>query len=78
MHLQLKYINILINILLGAAWAIAFYGLVLGFVATPGNIFLKFLNALLYSTFGLFLVLLLEAIYILFKMYALQLKNSLE
>jgi hypothetical protein len=63
MHLTPKYINIIINILLGAAWATALYGFFYGFFYTNSNIFFKVVSGLIHSTLGLFLVLVLEVVY---------------
>ena len=78
MHLSPRYLNILINILLGAAWAVALYGFVSGFTSLSTNIFLKFLNGLFHACVGLFLVLLLEAIYTIFKIREDQLNEQKE
>ena len=66
MHLKPKYINIIINILLGVAWAFVLYGLIYGFLSTSGNLFVKISSALIHSIFGLGLVLIIELIYRLF------------
>ena len=76
MHLKPRFLNILINILLGAAWAVAFYGFLSGFLLTNSNIFIKLLNAILHASIGLFAVLLLEAIYTIFKIREHQIKQS--
>jgi len=66
MHLKPKYINIIINILLGAAWATALYGLIYGFFSTHSTIFVKIISAIIHSMIGLFFVVILELIYRLF------------
>jgi len=76
MHLSFKYINILINILLGTAWAVVFYGFFSGFSSVAGNFFLKLISAFIHASVGLFLVLLLEAIYTIFKIYEKQLHED--
>ena len=78
MHLSPRFLNILINILLGAAWAVALYGFISGFTSLHANIFFKFLNAFFHACAGLFLVLLLEAIYTVFKIREEQLKEQKE
>ncbi len=78
MHLRPRYLNILINMLLGAAWAVALYGFITGFSSVSANIFIKFFNALLHSLVGLFFVLLLEAIYTIFKIREHQIKEKRE
>jgi len=76
MHLTPKYINIIINILLGAAWAATFYSFVYGFTSTNANILIKFLNGTVHMFFGLFLVLIVELIYLQFKKYEEQKKTN--
>jgi len=71
MHLKPKYINIIINILLGAAWATALYGFFYGFLYTNSNIFFKLIGGLIHSVMGLFLVLVIELIYRLFMNHEL-------
>ncbi len=66
MHLKPKYINIIINILLGAAWATALYGFFYGLLYTNANIFFKIVSALIHFVVGLFLVLVIELVYRLF------------
>ncbi len=78
MHLRPRYINILISILLGAAWAFALYGFVTGFTSISANIFVKLFSAFLHSLVGLFFVLLLEAIYTIFKIREHQIKKKQE
>jgi len=68
MHLNSKYLNTLINIFLGVAWATAFYLLFYGFMVFNGAFFLKILNGILHFVFGLFFVLIVELIYNFFKM----------
>ena len=63
MHLKPKYINIIINILLGAGWASALYGLFYGFFLVNSNIFIKLISGLIHSMFGLIFVLIIEVIY---------------
>jgi hypothetical protein len=67
MHLTPRYINIFLNILLGVAWAIALFGFFYGFGAVHSNLLLKIINAFMHSLIGLFFVLVLEAIYYIFK-----------
>ena len=69
MHLSPKYINIIINILLGAAWAASFFGLISGIFSINGNIFVKLANGIIHFGFGLLFVLLIELIYLQFKKY---------
>ncbi len=78
MHLSPRFLNILINILLGAAWAVALYGFISGFTSLHTNIFFKFLNGFFHACAGFFLVLLLEAIYTVFKIREDQLKELKE
>ena len=66
MHLKPKYINIIINILLGAAWATALYGFFYGFIYTNSNIFFKIVSGFIHSVVGLIFVLIIELIYRLF------------
>ncbi len=77
MHLKSKYINIILNILLGAAWAAVLYGFFFGFFSTYSNIFIKLLSGIVHAIFGLFLVLLVEALYRYFKNHEI-LKEQLE
>jgi hypothetical protein len=63
MHLKPKYINIILNALLGASWAFTFYALLYGFFSIEANFFVKLINALIYAMAGLLLVLVLEVIY---------------
>ncbi len=77
MYLKDNYINIILNILLGAAWAAVLYGFFSGFNSLDANIFIKLINALIYSMFGLFLVLLVEVVYRFFKNHEI-LKKQLE
>jgi hypothetical protein len=67
MHLTPRYINILLNILLGVAWAIALFGFFYGFESAHSNFFFRLLNGAIHSLIGLFVVLVLEAIYYIFK-----------
>ncbi len=69
MHLSPRYINIIINILLGAAWAASFYGLLNGFFSINGNLFVRFANGIIHFGLGLIFVLLVELIYLQFKRY---------
>lgn len=78
MHLSPKYLNILINMLLGTAWAVVFYGFYSGFVSVSANFLIKLLNAFVHASVGLFFVLLLEAIYTLFKIYEHQIREGKE
>jgi len=71
MHLKPKYINILINILLGASWAFALYGFIYGILSTPSNIFIKIVSGFIHSLAGLILVLILELIYRFFMNHEL-------
>ncbi len=75
MHLRPKYINILLNILLGTAWAVVLYGFVSGFSALSSNFFIKLLNGFIHACAGLFFVLILEAVYTIFKIREHQLKE---
>ena len=75
MHLTPKYINILLNIFLGVAWALALFGFLYGFSSTNANIFLKILNGVIHMGFGLFGIIVLEAIYAIFQIRD-KLKNS--
>ncbi len=64
MHLKPKYINALINIFIGVAWAIALIGFIKGFVTSYGsNFFVKLIDGFIFSIPGLFLLLLIEFIY---------------
>ncbi len=63
MNLKPKYINIILNLLLGAAWAAVLYGFFFGFFSTHANFFIKFISGMIHGVFGLFLVLLVEALY---------------
>ena len=76
MHLTPKYINIIINILLGAAWAVTFYGFFNGFISIDANIFVKFLSGLVHMFLGLIAVLVVEVIYLQFKKYEEQKKTN--
>ena len=69
MHLNSKYLNILINIFLGVAWATTIYFFFFGFFSIKANFFIKFLNGLIHSLIGLFVVLIVELIFITFKKY---------
>jgi len=75
MHLTPKYINILLNIFLGVAWALALFGFLYGFSSTNTNIFFKLLNGVIHMGFGLVFVVILEAIYAIFQIRD-KLKNS--
>ena len=75
MHLTPKYINILLNIFLGVAWALALFGFLYGFSSTNANIFLKLLNGIVHTAFGLVSIVVLEAIYAIFQIRD-KLKNS--
>ena len=77
MHLTPKYINIVINILLGAAWAVAFYGFFNGFSSVDANIFVKFMSGLVHMFLGIVAVLLIEVIYLQFKKYDEQKKTNI-
>jgi len=63
MHLKPKYINIILNILLGAAWAAVLYGFFYGLFSTQSNIFVKLISGLIHSMVGLLFVLIIEALY---------------
>ncbi len=76
MHLKPKYINNIINILLGVAWASAFYGFLYGLFTTRGNLLTKLASGVIDLLFGLFFVLLIELIYIQFKKYEEQRKTN--
>ena len=76
MHLTPKYINIIINILLGAAWAVTFYGFFNGFSSVDANIFIKFLSGLVHMFIGLIAILVIEVIYLQFKRYEEQKKTN--
>jgi cell shape-determining protein MreC len=76
MHLSLKHINIILNILLGAAWAATIYLFFYGFITFNGNFFIKFLNAILHFVFGLILVLIVELIFNFFKLLDEQKKTN--
>jgi hypothetical protein len=67
MHLTPKYINIILNILLGVAWALALFGFIYGFNSLSSNFFLKLLNGFIHTTFALFIVVVLEAVYAIFE-----------
>ena len=69
MHLKPKYINIIINILLGAAWAASFYGLLNGFFSIHGNFFVRLANSIIHFGLGLVFVIIVELIYLQFKKY---------
>jgi len=69
MHLSPKYINTIINILLGAAWAASFYGLLNGFFSINGNLFVRLANSIIHFGLGLIFVLIVELIYLQFKRY---------
>jgi predicted membrane protein len=71
MRLTPKYINIFLNILFGVAWAITIFLFFYGFNSSSANIFLKILNAFLHLFFGLFFILLLEAIAKIFEIWGL-------
>jgi uncharacterized membrane protein len=75
MYLTPKYLNIIINILTGAAWAAVLFLFITGFTSVHSNIFFKLLNGFVYSLFGLFFVVLIEAIYRVFKIYEYQQKE---
>jgi len=76
MHLTPKYINIVINILLGAAWAVTFYGFFNGFSSVDANIFIKFLSGLVHMFIGIVAVLVIEVIYLQFKRYEEQKRTN--
>jgi len=69
MHLTPKYINIILNILLGAAWAATFYGFLYGLFSTHANFFIKLSSAIIHSFIGIALVIIVELIYLQFKRY---------
>jgi hypothetical protein len=71
MHLKPKYINIIINILLGSAWATTLYGFIYGFFSINSNFFVKLISAFIHAIVGLFFVLLIELIYRLFMNHEL-------
>ena len=72
MRLTPKYISIFLNILFGVAWAMSIFLFFYGFTSSGANIFIKFLNGLLYFFFGLFFVLMLEAMAKIFESFELQ------
>jgi len=76
MHLSSKHLNIILNILLGAAWAATIYLFFYGFVTFRGNLILKFLNGGLHLVFGLIFVLIVELIFNFFKMLDEQKKTN--
>jgi len=67
MHLTPKYINIILNILLGVAWALALFSFIYGFNSVSSNIFFKILNGFVHTAFVLFFIVILEAIYAIFQ-----------
>ena len=69
MHLKAKHINIIINILLGAAWAASFYAFLSGFFSINASFIVRVANGLIHFGIGLIFVLLLELIYLQFKKY---------
>ena len=77
MHLTFKYINIIINILLGAAWAATFYGFFNGFTSIDSNLFIKFISGLFSTFYGIVAVLVIELIYLQFKRYSEQQKTNM-
>jgi len=72
MRLTPKYINIFLNILFGVAWAMAIFLFFYGFNSSSAPIYIKLLNGLLHLFFGLFFILLLEAIAKVFESWELQ------
>jgi len=76
MHLKPKYINIILNIFLGAAWAVALYGLINGFIHSYGNFLIKIISAVIHSFVGLFLVIVIELIFLQFKKYEICKENN--
>jgi len=75
MHLTPKYINIIINILLGTAWATTFCSFFYGFSHSNSNFLISLFSGIIGMFFGLILVLLVELIYLQFKRYE-ELKKS--
>ena len=69
MHLKTKHINLIINILLGAAWAASFYAFLNGFFSINANIVIRVANGLIHFVIGLAFVLIIELIYVEFKKY---------
>ena len=69
MHLSFKAINIILNIFLGVAWAATFYFFLVGIFSTNANYLIKFINGFLHSLIGLFLVIIIEMIFLYFKKY---------
>jgi len=67
MHLTPRYINIILNILLGVAWAFSVIGFFYGFGSISANIFFKFLNALVHTAIGLFFFFFIEALFVIFN-----------
>ncbi len=76
MHLNSKYLNIILNIFLGVAWAIAFYSFVYGFAFTNGSIFIRVISAIIHLIFGLLGVVLVEMIFAFFKNFEIQKENN--
>lgn len=63
MHLKPKYINTILNILLGAAWASVLFAFLWGFGSVNSNFLFKLITGLAYSVFSLISVLFIEALY---------------
>jgi hypothetical protein len=76
MALKDNYINILINIFRGVAWATVLFFFVSGLIVTYGNIITKLISGVISSLFGLFLVLLIEFINAGFVRYVEQKKTN--
>ncbi len=66
MRLSNKIIAILLNILLGAAWAATIYLFIHGFFI-EANFFLKLLNAFTQMLYGIFAVLVIELLFRAFE-----------
>jgi len=67
MRLTPKYIDIILNILLGAAWAAVLYSFLWGFNSIDSNFFLKLISAFIHSVIALVLVLLVELLFRFFE-----------
>jgi len=76
MRLNSKYINIILNIMLGVAWAIALYGLMYGFFNSSGSIFVRFISAIIHFIFGLVAVIVVEALFAFFENIQIQKDNN--
>ena len=76
MHLKPKHLNIILNIFLGVAWAIAFYSLIYGFTFSHGNILIRLISAIIHFIFGLIAVVVVEMIFAFFKNIEIQEENN--